>query len=177
MQGLGITVQVDPVGAANLVRTTQLLNKTNQMNLSTRRLSDVEVTEWCASDSHAMWALTVGDKFGSAGLTGILSVEESDGACHVVDFVLSCRVMGRRIEHCMLHLAADWARSRDLRCMQLPYKRTAKNAPCHQLLIASELERDDSETQFWWDCASPFPAPAGIDISHVGAPGTTAVVA
>ena len=175
LQGLGITVQVEPVGAANLARTTQLLNKTNQMNLSTRRLSEAEVSEWCASDSHAMWALTVGDKFGSAGLTGILSVEESDGACHVVDFVLSCRVMGRRIEHCMLHLAADWARSRDLGTMQMAFKKTARNAPCHQLLIASELERDDSATLFSWDSASPFPAPAGVEISRIGAPSVTTV--
>lgn len=175
LQGLGITVQVEAVGAANLARTTQLLNKTNQMNLSTRRLGEVEVTEWCASDSHAMWALTVGDKFGSAGLTGILSVEEVDGVCQVVDFVLSCRVMGRRIEHCMLHLAADWARSREIGTMQLAYGKTAKNAPCHQLLLASELERDRSETMFVWNCSAPFPAPAGIDIRRVGAPSVTAV--
>ena len=175
LQNLGITMLVEPIGAANITRTAQLLNKTNQMNLSTRRLSEAEVLEWCAAETRAMWAVTVGDKFGSAGLTGILSVEASDGECQVVDFVLSCRVMGRRIEHCMLHLASDWARSRDLTTLRLDYQKTAKNLPCHQLLMASELTHDEAETQFTWDCRSPFPQPRGIEVNSVAAASVSEV--
>lgn len=170
LESLGIAVLVEPLDGANITRTAQLLNKTNQMNLTTRRLSEAELQEWAGVDTRALWAITVSDKFGSAGLTGILSVEERDGACHVVDFVLSCRVMGRRIEHCMLHLATEWARARGLKTLQAAYLKTAKNKPCHDLLLASELARDEEGILFSWDCEQSFPSPRGIAIDWAGAP-------
>ena len=170
LESLGISVTVEPLNAANLARTAQLLNKTNQMNLSTRRLSEAELVEWTKGGDRALWSVTVSDKFGSAGLTGIFSVEADDTAASVVDFVLSCRVMGRKIEHCMLHLASEWARARGLRTLRAELKPTAKNKPCHDLLLASALARDEAGTQFSWDCSTPFAAPRGIEIAWVGAP-------
>ncbi len=177
LESLGIAVRVEPLDAANITRTAQLLNKTNQMNLTTRRQSEAELLEWNADPNHALWAITVADKFGSAGLTGILSVEERDGIGHVVDFVLSCRVMGRRIEHAMLHLATEWARSRGLKELHAAYLKTSKNKPCHDLLLASELSRNADGTLFTWDCEQPFPSPRGIAIDWVDAPHANAVSA
>ena len=83
--------------------------------------------------------------------------------------------MGRRIEHCMLHLASEWARSRDLTTLRLDYKKTAKNLPCHQLLMASELTHDAAETQFTWDCEAPFPRPRGIEVNAVSSSSVSEV--
>ncbi|MCC7053600.1 MAG: HAD-IIIC family phosphatase [Gemmatimonadaceae bacterium] len=171
---LGIAVHVEPLTAANLARTAQLLNKTNQMNLSTRRLSEAELVDWARGEARGLWAVTVSDKFGSAGLTGIVSVEADSAVCRVVDLVLSCRVMGRRIEHLMLHLAVEWARARGLSTLHVTLRPTAKNKPCHDLLLASDLGRDDSGLQFTWDCATPFAAPAGIAVEWIDAPASPA---
>lgn len=167
---LGIAITVEPLSALNLARTAQLLNKTNQMNLRTRRLGEAELTAWAALDGRALWAVTVADKFGSAGLTGILGLEMRDDACHVTDFVLSCRVMGRRIEHCLLHLAVEWARAHGCGRLTVSYAGTAKNRPCHELLLASALDRDDAGVEFRWDCAYPFAKPDGIAVEWVGDP-------
>ncbi len=167
---LGIAIAVEPLGAANLARTAQLLNKTNQMNLRTRRLSETELTAWAQVDGRALWAVTVADKFGSAGLTGILGLELRDDTCHVTDFVLSCRVMGRRIELCMLHLAVEWARAQGAVVLCASYARTAKNAPCHELLLASALHRDEGGAEFRWDCVHSFPKPDGIAVNWMGDP-------
>ena len=170
LESLGIEMRVEPVDAANITRTAQLMNKTNQMNLTTRRQSEAQLLEWAADRNRALWAITVADKFGSAGLTGILSVEARNGIAHVVDFVLSCRVMGRRIEHSMLHVAAEWARSRGLKGVQAAYLKTAKNKPCHDLLIASALTSSNDDTLFSWDCEQPLPRPRAIAIDWVDAP-------
>ena len=93
---LDIRVQVEELHPANLQRATQLLNKTNQMNLSTRRLSETELMAWAEQDPHRLWTLRVSDKFGDAGLTGIVSLEIQDRRAQIVDFILSCRVLGRK---------------------------------------------------------------------------------
>ena len=61
LMSLGIQVHVEPLAARNLTRATQLLNKTNQMNLTTRRLTEAELTEWAASEGRAFYTLTVAD--------------------------------------------------------------------------------------------------------------------
>src|SRR6185436_7160553 len=59
LKGLAIRVKVEPLGAANLARTAQLLNKTNQMNLTTRRLAEPELSEWARGPGRSLWAVTV----------------------------------------------------------------------------------------------------------------------
>ena len=161
---------MEPLNAGNITRAAQLLNKTNQMNLATRRMGDAELLGWSRSESRAVLALTVEDKFGVAGLTGILSLESIDERCDVVDFVLSCRVMGRRIEQVMLYVALQWARARALRAVRLQYQPTTKNSPCHELLLSSTLARNAELTLFTWDCAEGFPKPSGIQLTWLGGP-------
>ena len=98
LDGLGTVVRFAPLNASNLPRTTQLLNKTNQMNLRTRRMSEPELMEWSSAKGRELWSVTVSDKLGDAGLTGIVGIETERAVATVTDYVLSCRVMGRRVE-------------------------------------------------------------------------------
>ena len=72
---LKTTVTVEELNQSNLPRVAQLLNKTNQMNLSTRRMSDADLHMWASEKDRRTWAFRVSDKFGDSGLTGILSLE------------------------------------------------------------------------------------------------------
>ena len=127
LRRLKLRVRVEALQPSNLQRTTQLLNKTNQMNLATRRMSAAELAAWAAPDHRRVWALRVCDAFGDAGLTGILSLEIRNGRAWIVDFVLSCRVMGRRIEEAMLAVAAERAGAAELAAR---YVATPRNKPC-----------------------------------------------
>jgi FkbH-like protein len=164
LQSLQMVVKVEPLGAANAPRTVQLLNKTNQMNLTTRRLTEAELSAWANSPGRAVWAISVADKYGSSGLTGILGVEEVDHACRVVDFVLSCRVMGRRVEETMLHIAVEWARARGLQTVVATYVPTKKNQPCHEFWLKSAFAADASGREFELDTGEPYPLPACISL-------------
>ncbi len=157
LKTLDLRVRVEHVSAVNIARTVQLLNKTNQMNLKTRRLTEPELKEWLADANHEMKVLTVSDRFGDAGLTGIVSFEVVDGVANVIELVLSCRVFGRKVEETMLHLIVDGARRRGVRRVEALYLPTKKNKPTLEFLSRSGFACEGD--LFSWDAREPYPCP------------------
>jgi len=172
LQNLDIQVTVEALEDANLSRVTQLLNKTNQLNLSTRRLTSPELVTWTSGEAHRFCAIRVSDKFGDAGLTGILSTEVERGTLRIVDFILSCRVMGRNIEEAMLAIAIGHGRALGLRKLLARYIATKKNKPCLDFFLRSGLT-SSAEDVFCWDLTKEYPIPPHIevhDLPRVGNP-------
>ncbi len=166
LASLGIKVKYGRVDAANLARTTQLLNKTNQMNLSTRRLTETELTRWLESPSRELWVLHVSDRFGDAGLTGIVSIEHESSRTLMVDFVLSCRVMGRKVEEAMVHIAVSAAKSRGQVRVEAKYLATPKNKPCLEFWKRSGFEQVQDCT-FCWPTSQTYQCPSVIALEAV----------
>jgi FkbH-like protein len=138
---LDMTIRFERLDRSNLGRAAQLLNKTNQMNLRTRRLSEGEFIEWSQYDHREVLAVHVSDRFGDSGLTGVLGLERSGADVHVVDYVLSCRVMGRRVEETMLWAAAHRARALGGQKLAIVPIATKKNKPCLDFFARAGLER------------------------------------
>ncbi len=147
---IDMKIKIEELNEANLVRTTQLFNKTNQLNLSTRRLSEVELVAWAEADDHKLWTCRVSDKFGDLGLVGIISLERDQQTGRIVDFVLSCRAMGRKVEETMVHTVLDYAKALGLDTVQAIYHPTAKNKPCLDFWQQSGFEMDASLEIFTW---------------------------
>lgn len=141
LDGLQIAVTVEPLSERNLKRAAQLLNKTNQMNLSTRRLSEEEFLAWSRGDDRRSLTVTVADRLGQSGLTGLVSVEVDGSIARIVDFVLSCRVMGRRIEEVMLSLAADAGQELGADRLMATVRPTSKNGPCQRFFASSAMSQ------------------------------------
>jgi len=163
---LAIRVQVEELHPANLQRAAQLLNKTNQMNLSTRRLSEAELMAWSAKKHHRLWTLRVSDKFGDAGLTGIISLEIQGRKAQIVDFILSCRVLGRKIEETMLAKAIQYARASGAEDVYARYIPTSKNKPCLDFFKSLAPRFQQQGECFFRNAAEPFPVPEHIEIVH-----------
>ncbi|MBI5211318.1 MAG: HAD-IIIC family phosphatase [Elusimicrobia bacterium] len=161
LAGLGTTVTVEPVDPRQLVRVAQLFNKTNQLNLSTRRLSEAEIAAWGAAPGRCLLTLRVRDRFGDMGLTGILGLEAAGDEARVADFLMSCRVMGRKVEEAMLHLAVEEARRRGARRLVARYLPTERNLPTLRMLRASGLAEPEANV-FVWDCGRPYPLPPAV---------------
>jgi len=155
-------VQVEEFCDANRERVVQLLNKTNQMNLTTRRLSSQELQNWLQSANRKLWAFRVSDRFGDSGLTGILSLEIKSGSAVIVDFVLSCRVMGRNVERVMVACGARHCAALGLKELQAQYLPTAKNKPCLAFWMSSGFVSQDD--RFTWSLGQPYPFPRGIEV-------------
>jgi len=98
---LELVATIGSVDAATLPRVAQLLAKTNQFNLTTRRHSEAEIAAMIEGGAVALW-LRLADRFGDNGLVGA-AIAQADGACWRVDtFLLSCRVIGRGAEGALL---------------------------------------------------------------------------
>jgi FkbH-like protein len=162
---LKTTVRIEELNRANLPRATQLLNKTNQMNLSTRRMSESNFDAWAREKTHRVWTFRVSDKFGDSGLTGILSVEIDGPRARIIDFVLSCRVLGRRVEEAMLHVAISWARSVGVQEVCATYYETPKNKPCYGFFQRSGLDCRDGNV-FSWNAAKAYPLHGAIGLVY-----------
>jgi FkbH-like protein len=166
LNGLGIRVKVEELHPANLPRAVQLLNKTNQMNLSTRRMSETELAAWADDHRHRLWTIRVSDKFGDAGLTGIISLEIQDQTAQIVDFILSCRVMGRNIEEALLAVAIQSARESGAEGVSARYIPTPKNKPCLEFFQRLSPRFQQQGEIFMLDDRQPFTVPGHIQLVH-----------
>jgi FkbH-like protein len=163
LETLGTHITVEVLNQENLQRVTQLLNKTNQMNLRTRRMASTELAAWAAQEHCRLFALRVSDKFGDSGLTGILGLEAREDVLHITDFILSCRVMGRWIENAMLSLGAEYGRSRGLRRLCAQYIKTEKNKPCFDFFSQSGM-RAEANASFELNLSDPYPLPRHLQV-------------
>ena len=138
---LDLKVKIRPAGTAELARVTQLINKTNQFNLTTRRYSFEEVVSMASDPSALLYSASVSDRFGDYGLVGVGIVRfMPDGA--VFDTVLmSCRVLGRGIESALLQYGIREASNRGYASIEAHYIPTRKNAMVGDLLSQHGFER------------------------------------
>ncbi len=161
LKSLEIRIQCQKLNDANLDRAVQLLNKTNQMNLSTRRMTKDEVLTWSQNSNHRFWTLRISDRFGAYGLTGLLSVELSDSVIQMVDFVLSCRVFGRQVEHAMLAFLIQWAHKHHIKQLAAEFLPTEKNQPTSRFLRESGMIQS-GDNMFQWQTSDLFSSPGFI---------------
>jgi len=157
LRRLLIRITVEPLAHASLDRAAQLLNKTNQMNLATRRLSAVELWAWSREPERRSWTFRVSDKFGDSGLVGLVSFLRQGDQGEIADFILSCRVFGRRVEETMLHVVIRHARSVGVKALRARYLPTDKNKPTLNFLKRSGLAEETGGC-FVWDTARDYPA-------------------
>lgn len=164
LKTLDIKVKIEPLKTSNLERVIQLLNKTNQMNLTTRRMTETELLEWVRQKKRKIWTLRVLDKFGDYGLTGILSVEINGNKGRIVDFVLSCRVMGRKVEETMVNIAYKYAKSAGVDELYAKYIPTKKNKPCFDFWKKSGFTYNEDTNIFFWDMKKNYPLPDCVKV-------------
>lgn len=165
LAGLGVQVEATPLAPANLTRSAQLFNKTNQMNMATRRMTADELAAWAEQPGHAVLTFRVSDRFGDYGLTGIIGLQLDGASAHLTDFLLSCRVMGRGVEQSMLHSAAQWATDQGAQNLVARFVPSERNRPCKEFWETSGFSQPQSN-RFEWDLSQPFPAPANIKTLH-----------
>lgn len=131
LRDLQMVLTVGPFQQADLSRITQLINKTNQFNLTTRRYTEAEVRALMEDPSVLTYASRLTDRFGDNGLTSIIIgrwQQKEDGLALDLDsWLMSCRILGRRVEHTLLTILAEDARNAGARKLLGRYRPTPKN--------------------------------------------------
>jgi len=137
--GLDLKIEIEPLSSEQLVRVSQLTQRTNQFNFTTRRRTEMELQT--LGDNYNILTVCVRDRFGDYGLTGVLIFQTESDALDVDSFLLSCRVLGRGVEHRMLAELGEIARERRLQWVNVHFNPTPKNKPAADFLenIGSHL--------------------------------------
>jgi FkbH-like protein len=116
--------------AANKARVVQLVNKTNQFNLTTRRITDAEVDTLIEDSSALTVHIRLVDRFGDNGIIavviGAFAPDSRDMELHT--WLMSCRVLGRGVENSTLNIIAEQARALGAERLIGVYRPSAKNA-------------------------------------------------
>jgi FkbH-like protein len=124
---LELTVRVFTPTPAHVARVTQLVNKTNQFNLTTIRRGEAEVSALLASPDHRVYAAEVSDRFGGYGLVAVAIVAADGTAWDIDTFLMSCRVLRRGVEQAVLQCIADDAVAAGATTLTGTYLPTPKN--------------------------------------------------
>ncbi|MCX7164713.1 MAG: HAD-IIIC family phosphatase [Rhodocyclales bacterium] len=134
LRSLELKVEIRQVDAAGIGRAVQMLAKTNQFNLTTRRHGEADVLRYVADPKNLVLALSLRDRFGDQGVIGLAIMIGGDGESAEVDsFLLSCRALGRGVEDALWASLVKRAGARgyiDLRASYLP---SGKNVQCRAL--------------------------------------------
>jgi FkbH-like protein len=121
----------------HLPRITQLVQRTNQFNLTTIRHSAAELKEFADEPDCFPYYVTLADRFGENGLISVVIGRSDDGeAMDIVTWLMSCRVISRRLDEFVLDQLVEVARERGLGSLRARYAPTKKNG-----LVARHYER------------------------------------
>lgn len=127
-KSLGLIVEILECRPEHVARVTQLINKTNQFNLTTRRKTAAEVVALCDDASWDVLGIRVADRFGDYGLVGVVLLHQTLKTVEIETFLLSCRVLGRGVEEAIFAKIADIARIAGAHEIVGDYIPTKKNA-------------------------------------------------
>jgi FkbH-like protein len=131
---LGLEVRIAPLAPAEVERVAQLTKRTNQFNFTTIRRSEAEIERLVKHGGYECFTVHVTDRFGDYGLTGAVLTAARGGELMIDTFLLSCRVLGRGVEHQVMAFLAGYASERGVKWVVARFEQTAKNAPARQFL-------------------------------------------
>jgi FkbH-like protein len=155
LASLGIVCTFVSALQGPLARSVQLLGKTNQFNLTTRRYSAAEIEEFASAQSGQAVVIRVRDRFGDAGVVGLALARNRGDSCYIDSLLLSCRVIGRGIETALLAHLAEGALKTGATRLVGEFIATKKNAPCadfypdHGFMRIEQQEQDPSNSVFY----------------------------
>jgi len=149
--------------ADNIARAVQLLGKTNQFNLTTRRETDAQVRDIAAGSKNYARCFSLSDKFGDNGVVAVALATSGGGekTLCIDSFVMSCRVIGRGFEGYILADIIDFARKSGAERVRGVYRPTKKNVQTKDFYGKFGFEKisETPEETIWEISAAEFKAP------------------
>jgi len=127
LASLEMTAEIKSFSSIYLVRISQLINKTNQFNLTTKRYTDGEIEKIASSNSHIKIYGKLTDKYGDNGLIAITIGTIKENQCHINLWLMSCRVLKRDMEFAMLDEVVRQGKEKGVSEIIGYYYKSAKN--------------------------------------------------
>jgi FkbH-like protein len=144
---LKIKINIQEADKFTIPRISQLVLKTNQFNLTTKRFQEEEILRFSEDKNMLVGCAQTSDKFGDNGITGVFIVQKNPeySEWSIEAFLLSCRVMGRRIEDGIMEYILNEARKEGIKRVKGRYIPTSKNKPCENFLPHSGFKKEGED--------------------------------
>ena len=158
LRNLSLELTIKKSNSFTIPRISQLILKTNQFNLTTKRYTSEEIINFTNDDNMIVGCAQVKDKFGDNGITGVFIIKKLNPHEWLLDtFLLSCRVMGREIEKGILNYIINEAKKNCVKTIKSQYIPTEKNIPIQNFLPECGFKKNND---FWvYDLNNPFKMP------------------
>ena len=153
LASLDMTITFQPFDATGRARIVQLINKSNQYNLTTRRYTDPEIA--AIEQDRATFTLQVRltDAFGDNGMISVVICRADQSKIWEIDtWLMSCRVLGRRVEHMVLREILEHARAAGVEKLRGVYRPTDRNKLVedhYDKLGFTKTGEDNSGVTYW----------------------------
>lgn len=110
-------------------RMSQMSQKTNQFNLTTKRYTEIDIRNFVISGDSKVFSFSVSDKFGDSGVTGlcIINFDKKNQTANIDTFLISCRIIGRNIEYAFMDYLVNFLKNNKLKNIIAKYVKTHKN--------------------------------------------------
>ena len=125
LASLDMVADFRPFDAVNRARIAQLINKSNQFNLTTRRYTEAQVANLEADPAKITLQIRLVDRFGDNGMISVVIIDRA--TWEIDTWLMSCRVLGRRMEEAVLDQVVAAARSCGATALTGRYIPSAKN--------------------------------------------------
>ena len=156
LQSLDMVCQLQPFDSIGRARIAQLINKSNQFNLTTRRYTDTEVSAIAADSRRFALQVRLADRFGDNGMIAVVIFDRAGDRWVNDSWLMSCRVLGRRVEEAVLAHVAAAARTEGAKHLVGSYRPSGRNAIVadhYRKLGFTEVAGDGDETRWELDLA------------------------
>ena len=139
ISGLRLKTDFMPIGPEELSRIAELTHRTNQFNATTIRRSEAALRHLFGNGARGV-AVRVRDRFGDYGVVGAMILGVERDALIVDTFLLSCRALGRGVEHRMLARLGEIALEEGASIVEIPSLPSGKNQPLLDFLYSASGE-------------------------------------
>lgn len=166
LRDLKMEVTIERVNEESIPRISQLTQKTNQFNLTTRRYSESEVRDLLAKNWR-IWTIKAKDVFGDYGVIGAAMGYTEGEDWKIDNFLLSCRVLGRGIENVFLAHIFDEAKKAGARTVGAEFISTKKNKPAENFLPQSGfrlIKVEAKKKSYRFDLKKPYIKPTYLRV-------------
>ena len=139
LKSLEMWADVHSIKESEILRIAQLSQKTNQFNVLTNRYTIDDVKQFSMDGSRVLLTVHAGDKFGEQGLVAFVQAVVDGKKANIVDWVMSCRTMNRRLEFAIESKLEEYLWALGVKVINASWRRTLKNAPVESLFEGMEF--------------------------------------
>jgi FkbH-like protein len=146
LKSLEMRIQVERFDSFHISRIAQLIQRSNQFNLTTRRHNQAQCEAMMGDrDGCIPLYVRLSDRFGDHGLISIVIARPEGDTLRITDWLMSCRVLARGVEQCLMNRIFDEAQSRGCKCIVGEYIPTAKNGMVRDFFEQFGFEKTSSD--------------------------------